>query len=266
MLGGSSRHGAATLALVAVLALAMGACSGSTATPVPATPSVTPGAADTSVPSSNATGNGGTGVSGAGDNLAGASSYQFKVTLAGGQFGSLLSMLGDCGTSDSATFTVSGTVVTTPQAAADVTTACRHVIEIGGFDYLEQDDGSYTQTSVSGSGLVSGFSPQALYAGVIDTSADSGYTLVGTEQKNGVQADHYQASSAFLAEFGSIQGVANATWSGDIWISKDGGYPVSMALVARAADGSIAYELAFDLTKINDPSNKVTVPTNVTGA
>ena len=60
--------------------------------------------------------------------------------------------------------------------------------------------------------------------------------------------------------------VKGATWSADIWIAKDGGYPVSIAIVATAKDGTIPYETTFDLTNINDAANKVTAPENVMGA
>jgi hypothetical protein len=268
MLGGSKRHGAGVLVMFAVLALVVGACSGSSgsATPGSATPGATDaqtgGPADTGGPA--ATGDqGGTSLSGAAANLSGVTSYKFTMTLAGGSFASLLAMFGDSG-SDNAPFTVSGTVVTSPEAGADVKLAGRHVIEIGGADYLDMGDGTYTKTTATG--LVSGLSPQTLYASVIDSSADSGYSLVGTGDKNGVQADHYQASSAYLVEYGSILGVANATWTGDVWIARTGGYPVSIAILAKAADKSVAYEMSFDLTSINDPANKVAAPENVAGA
>jgi len=39
--------------------------------------------------------------------------------------------------------------------------------------------------------------------------------------------------------------------------------PVSMVIMAKTSDGKAAYEVSFDISKINDPSNKVTAPTNV---
>jgi len=265
MLGGSNRHRTSVLVLFAVLALAVGACSSSTGTPtLSASASPTDAPTDTSGPAASAD-NSGSGVYGAAANIANVPNYKFKMTLAGGSFSSLLAMFGDPG-SDNAAFTVTGTVVTSPDPGSDVTIASHHVIEIGGFDYLDMGDGSYTKAAVSGSGLVSGVLPQALYASAINASAADGYSLAGTEDKNGVPADHYQASAAYLAEYGSILGVANATWSADVWIAKTGGYPVGVSILAKAADGSMAYELSFDLTKVSDPANTVTAPTNVAGA
>ena len=73
------------------------------------------------------------------------------------------------------------------------------------------------------------------------------------------------ATTAALAEYGSTLGVTVATWSADVWIATDGGYPVSMDILATASDNSVAYEIKFDITNVNDPANKVTAPTNVTG-
>jgi hypothetical protein len=105
-----------------------------------------------------------------------------------------------------------------------------------------------------------------MFSSALDTSSASGWNKVGTETKNGVSADHYQASSSALAEYGSSLGVTGATWSADVWIATDGGYPVSMAIVATASDKSVAYEIKFDLSNVNDPANKITAPTNVTGS
>jgi hypothetical protein len=80
-----------------------------------------------------------------------------------------------------------------------------------------------------------------------------------------VQADHYQASASALAYLSSISGV-QATWTSDVWIATDGGYPVSLAVVAKAGDGTIAYEILFDITDVNAASNNVAAPSNVTGA
>jgi hypothetical protein len=265
MLSGSKRHGGGVLVLIAVVALAASACGSSLATPTAgATTAQTSGPADTSGPT--ATGDqGGTSMSGAAANLADVTSYKFTMTLAGSPFDALLTAFGDTG-GDNVPFTISGTIVNSPEAGTDAKSAARHIIEIGGFDYMEQDDGSYVQTQISGSGLISSFTPQALYSGSIDASADNGFSVVGTETKNGVQADHYQASTAYLAQFGSILGIANATWSADAWIATDGGYPVSIAIVAKAADKSVVYQMSFDLTNVNDAANKVVAPTNIAGA
>jgi len=113
--------------------------------------------------------------------------------------------------------------------------------------------------------MVDSFAPSAMFSSMIDPSTVSGFTKVGTEQKNGVTADHYQGSQAALSDLGSALGVQGATWTADVWIATNGGYPVGMAIIGTAADKSIAYEILFNITNVNDPSNTVTKPTNVAG-
>ena len=217
--------------------------------------------------------NGASSQAGNGSDLSGAasafstiSSYKFSMTLAGGDFGSILSALNPGSSSDNAPFTMSGTITLTPKKAADIDMAGFHMIEIDGYDYLDMGGtGSFFKTPASGSSLADSFSPSTMFSSAIDTSAGNGWTKVGTETKNGVSADHYQASTSALAEYGSSLGVTDATWSADVWIATDGGYPVSMDILATASDNSVAYEIKFDITNVNDPANTITAPTNVTG-
>ena len=143
------------------------------------------------------------------------------------------------------------------------------LVEMASVDeaYLDMTGtGAFLKTEASGTSMADSFSPATMFSSAIDTSTAGGYTKVGSENKNGVQADHYQASAADLAEYGSMLGVTGATWTADVWVAQDGGYPVSMSILAKATDNSVAYEIQFDITNVNDPANKVTAPTNVTGA
>jgi hypothetical protein len=276
------KQGRGLLVLLAVMSIALSACSGSSATAAPATANngatpaanngATPAANNGATPAANngatpAANNGGSGLSGAASAFSSISSYKFKMTLAGGEFGSMLSALGQSGASDNAPFTMSGTIEVTPDKAADITMAGFHIIEIGGFDYLDMTGtGAFLKTAATGTSMADSFSPSTMFTSFVGASSDSGFTKVGTDTKNGVQADHYQASAAALAEFGSASGVDAATWSADVWIAQNGGYPVSMSILGKAADNSVAYEIQFDITNVNDPANKISAPTNVTGA
>jgi hypothetical protein len=257
------------LVFLAVMAIALSACGGSSTT---ASPNAAPGSSGGSNPgatgNSGATNNnGGTGLNAAASAFANVNSYKFSMTLAGGTFSSMLSMLPALSASGNAPFTMSGTITVKPEKAADITIAGLHIIEIGGYDYIDMGGtGGFDQIPISGTRLADRFSPATMFSSAIDPSTAGGYNNVGTETKNGVQADHYQASSAALAELGSIAGITAATWTADVWIAQDGGYPVSMAIIGKADDNSIAYEVLFDITNVNDPANKVTAPTNVTGA
>jgi hypothetical protein len=135
------------------------------------------------------------------------------------------------------------------------------VVEIGGYDYIAIGGMGMTKVPMSGSGMAAGFSPSKMFGSTVAGAGAGGYGLVGTETKNGVSADHYTASASTLTSYGSLLGVTgNATWSSDVWIAKDGGYPVSVLLEAKAADGSVAYQMSFDITNINDSSLTVTAP------
>ncbi len=259
------------LLLAAVVAGAYMVTSGSSKTPTPGSSgmatlsgSVAPNGPTGQPGASSQAGNGG-GLSGAASAFSDIKSFKFSMTLAGGSFGSMLSALGGTG-SDNAPFTMTGTITLAPEKASDINMAGFHIIEIGGYDYLDMSgSGSFFKSAASGSSMADSFSPQTMFSSALDTSSASGWSKVGTETKNGVSADHYQASTSVLAEYGSSLGVTDATWSADVWIAKDGGYPVSMAIMATASDKSVAYEIQFDLSNVNDPANKITAPTNVTG-
>ena len=57
----------------------------------------------------------------------------------------------------------------------------------------------------------------------------------------------------------SLAGVSGATWTADLWLATSGGYPVSMAIIGTK-DSTVVYQVSFDITNINDPTNKVTAP------
>jgi hypothetical protein len=239
------------------MAIALSACGGS---------STTAAQGSTGAASGSST-SGGSGLNGAANAFSTISSYKFSMTLAGGDLGSTLSMLGGPSASSNTPFTYSGTVTVKPDKAADISMAGFHLIEVGGNDYLAMgSSGSFVKTPVAGTGMTDALSPVQMFSNMIDPSVISGYGKVGSETKNGVATDHYQASAATLNSYGSMIDVSGATWSADVWIAQDGGYPISMEILAKTNDASTVYEILFDITNVNDPANKVTAPTNVTGA
>ncbi|MGD0123135.1 MAG: hypothetical protein ABSC46_11310 [Candidatus Limnocylindrales bacterium] len=208
-------------------------------------------------------GNNGTGLSGASSAFSNITSYKFSMTLAGGEFGSMLSAFGS-GSSGDTPFTMSGTITVKPQKAADITMGGFHMVEVGGFDYLDMTGtGTFYKTAATSSSLADSFSPATMFSGFVGSSSSSDYGKVGSGSKNGVAADHYQASTQAMAAYASTQGITGATWSSDVWIAQNGGYPVSMAIIAVASDKTIAYEIKFDITNVNDPANKVSAPSTV---
>ena len=267
----------ALLTLIAATALVVSACGGSSATNKPdaannAGASTNAGAAGASSNASAVSnGGGGGGLTDASAAFANISSYQFNMTLAGGTFSSTLSALGGAGASGSGSMSVTGTIVLKPAEAADITVAGIHIIDVGGYSYMDLGTGQFIKSKSTGTSMADSFAPATMFSSAVDTSVASGYSKVGSETKNGVSTDHYQASATALAEYGSILGAelggaTNVTWSADVWVANSGdfvGCPVSMVILAKTSDGKAAYEVSFDISKINDPANKVTAPTNV---
>lgn len=253
------RQSRALLVLLAIMAISLAACSssGSTTAPGGNNPAGTnpAGAVVT-----NAPGGGGGGLSGAEAAFANMTSYKFSMTLAGGTYGSMLSGLGGAASGGSG-FAVSGTVTVKPEKASDVMVLGMHTITVGGFDYTDLGTGQFAKSPSSGTSTADSFSPSSMFS---SAGSMSDYSKVGSENKNGVDTDHYQANPSAFAGMGSSLGVpANATWTGEIWIAKNGGYPVSSAIFAKTGDGTVAFQMTFDITNINDSSLKVTAPTNI---
>lgn len=243
------------LILLTVLAIALAACSGGSTSATPT------GGGNPSGGNGGGNPSGGTELSGAAAKLAAITSYKFGMTLAGPEYADMLSLLGGATGTGNQPITLSGTIVLKPEKAFDITMADYHMIEVGGNDYIDiGGTGTYLSNPATSTSLADTMTPSSMFSSMIDASTLSGFNKVATEQKNSVSADHYVGSAAVLAQLGSLSGVNNATWMADIWIAVDGGYPISMAIVGTAADKSIAYEILFDLTNVNDPANKVTAP------
>jgi hypothetical protein len=248
--------------MIAAVTFAAAACSSSsgTASPAASATGVPTGPAATSQPGNS---DNGPALGGAAANLANLTSYKFKMTVAGGDFGQTLSLLG-VDTTSTTPVNVTGTIVTNP-AKADIKVASIHIIEIDGYDYRDAGLG-FDQTQMTDKGWADAVSPGTMFNSAISASASANFQKTDSGTRNGINADHYQASSGAFDEQAAILGISGATWSGDVWIAADGGYPVSAAVVAKAADGSVAYEMTFDLSNVNDSANSVVAPTNVVGA
>ena len=299
MFAPGSRSGLRLLAFTAMAAIALAACNGNSATPSPqatATPEATTAVVATDTPTGT--------VAPAACDLAAAdtamqklASYQFKMTLAG----SAADVLQDLPIDQADKYTLSGTIINTPTSATDITIGKFHLIETGGFDYFDADgNGSFTQvgpdqggaggngaggtptdgppvaspsaspsagaSAATGSSLASQFSPETLFGDNVAVAGAGSFTLAGNETKNAIASLHCTASDLALQQYGSTLGVNDATWTADVWLAADGGYPVAISLIAKAKNGSLPYEILLDLSKVNDPGNKVTAPKNISGA
>lgn len=253
------------LVLLAVTAFALGACGSSSGT---SAPSSTPTATATSQPS--ATGQPSdsvTTIPAGAQAFSAVTSFQFTMTVEGGTLGDTLSLLPAAST-DNATFQLKGTYILKPDKAADVTvTDSIHVISTGGFDYVDSDGTGYTKNDATSGSYADSLSPVAFFS-ALDFS--NGFDNKGSDPKNGVDADHYVANDAGIAalkQMGSVAGVPDASWTGELWVAKTGGYPVKLAITATATGTTtVVFQRVFDITHVNDAANSVTAPTNVTGA
>jgi hypothetical protein len=231
------------------VALATSGCGGGSATAAPSNPGATGG------------------LGAAASALASLRSYDFTMTLSGDAFATLLSTLGSQATPGNAPFTVSGTIVLKPEKAAELTLAGFHMIEIGGYDYMDVGStGNFDRIELTGGSRADKLAPATMFSGAIKPSTVGGYEMIGSDTKNGLATDHYRATDAALVKLGAIADIVDATWAADVWIAHDGGYPVSMAIVGKGADSKVVYEILLDITNVNNPANGVTAPSNVTGA
>ena len=105
--------------------------------------------------------------------------------------------------------------------------------------------------------------PGASYVTWFDAYS-TGFKVVGEEPRNGVQCIHFEGDSSLGGLYGGITGVA-AGFQADLWVAKDGNYPVSgvygFLTTSGGQAGSFGY--SFDITHVNDGSNRVTPPANV---
>jgi hypothetical protein len=239
------------IALGFALALVVGACGSSSSTANPF-----------GVPAGGGGGGGGGGgngsslTSGLSSNLDQLTSYKFSWTVFGSSTGTAASP------GDSGGFGISGTVVNKPTKATFVNSFGIQYIQIGTQEWTSFDNGSTWNVDTSSTDLTS-MLPTKDYAGYFDTNA-SGFKVAGDESKNGIACVHYKGDSSLGALYQGLAGVS-ASFQSDLWVAKDGNYPVSGVYGFTAASGGQAgsFGYSFDITNVNDNSNQVTAPANV---
>jgi hypothetical protein len=103
------------------------------------------------------------------------------------------------------------------------------------------------------------------YATWFDKNAAS-FKMAGEESKNGVQCVHYKGDSSLSGLYAGTGG-ASSEFTADLWIAKDGNYPVSGNFGYSGSVGSSgssgSFGFSFDVTHVNDLANSVAAPTNV---
>jgi hypothetical protein len=238
---------AGTLALAMGVAVAFGACSSSSSTQAPNNGG-NPSQSQATQAAGNATPAAGAGgVADAVSKLSDIKSFRFTMTMKGGSYGSLLG-----------SEPMTGIIVSSPEKASDVTVMGIETIEVGGKTYIKMGTTWIESKDSSSSSTADSLSPEKMLGAYVGPSMASGYKAAGDEQKNGVATVHYSGDASMMSEYGSLLGVTGGTWSADVWIAKDGGYPVSVKIAASG--GSSDFEFSMDITNVNDPANKVVAP------
>jgi hypothetical protein len=240
-MAGPRRKPFGVLAAGMLIAVTVAACGNSTAPSLPAVPNT----------QNDGGGNGGgnslaVGLSSNLDNL---DSYQFTVTLFGRSSGATPASGGAGG--------ITGTVVNKPVKAVAIDEYGAQYIVIGDKAWTSNDGVSWLPSDPGSSSMID-FLPARDYATWFDAYASS-FTVSGEETKNGVDCIRYKGAPALSQLFQAAGGVA-ANFESDVWIAKNGNYPVSGAFGFGQTSGQ---GLQFDISNINDPANKVTQPANI---
>ncbi|MGD0123386.1 MAG: hypothetical protein ABSC46_12595 [Candidatus Limnocylindrales bacterium] len=196
-------------------------------------------------------------VAGLSSNLDSLTSYQFSESMAGSSSGSQATP------ASTSSVVISGTVVNKPTRSISMNAYGVQYILVGTQAWTSYDAGN-TWTSIDPTDAsLTDLLPGKNYASWFDAYSTN-FKVAGDESKNGVQCTHYKGDSSLGSLYQGITGVS-ASFQADLWVAKDGNYPVSGVYGFSAASGNQAgsFGYSFDVTHINDGSNQVTPPANV---
>jgi hypothetical protein len=252
--------GAALVAWLAALVLAVAACGGGAASPSPA-------AATGASPSSDIR----LLPSGLAANLDKLASYKFAEDIysgGGGGSGAPASPASSASGSASASGTlplggtrslrVEGTVVngtgSTGRSIELTMSGVRYVV-VGTSAWSSADGALWA--SVDDLPDVLTLLPAAYYQTWFDPRV-SGFGAVGEEDHNGIACTHFSGSQALGNLYASAAG---GSFQADLWIAQDGGYPVGGRYLVPV--GGYVSGYSFEITAVDDPANAVAVPTYV---
>jgi hypothetical protein len=100
------------------------------------------------------------------------------------------------------------------------------------------------------------------YALWFDAKADH-FKVVAEELMHGVTCIHFKGDPSLSSLYSGSAGTS-ASFQAEIWIARDGNYPVSgvYGFTAMASLGG-SWGFSFDVTNANDSSNRVASPTDV---
>jgi len=212
--------------------------------------------AQSTVPNASGSGvdSGGALSTGLASGLARLTSYRFSESNVGAPGGGLSSASGS--------YSLAGTVVNSPVISLWVKEPGAQFKMIGS-DAWTSVDGAQWATADSGDLSLADLLPAGEYVTWFDSKAGY-FTAVGDEVKNNISCVHYQGNSALGSIYVGVSGGRSA-FRADVWIAKDGNYPVSgvFGLSAAATGSASSWGFAFDITDVNSDANTVTAPINV---
>ncbi len=148
-------------------------------------------------------------------------------------------------------------VVTKPVLSRDMTIpGDTRIVVIGDEAWIGKVGGTLaTAPTAMVTGMLAGYDPTLMMAGFSGVGFAESAIDKGIEQKNGINARHYHIDGTTLANgFSGLPAGAVI----DTWVA-DAGY-----LVAVEATGWPGGDLDMQVTKVNDPSNKVERPELIT--
>lgn len=127
-------------------------------------------------------------------------------------------------------------------------------------DVWEEGEASFDTADLAPNAFFAGFDPEELK---IITPTE--------ETANGVDSLRYSVDEADIEQLQALANVFGGSdsledlpeeFSFDLWLAKDGGWPVRVVMTARgAAEGAaVAVELSMDITDVNDPDIEIEPP------
>jgi hypothetical protein len=191
-------------------------------------------------------------ASGLANNLDSLTSYRFTASTSGSAAGGQTT---PSSAATAATFLITGTVVNKPLRAWWISASGAQFILVGSQAWTSFDNTTWTVIDPNAAGLAD-FLPANNYPTWFDANAPD-FKALGEESKNGVLCVHYKGDGSLTSLYAAT-GSPAAGLQDDLWIARDGNYPISGAY---GLPGLFGYR--FDITNVNDASNIVTPPTDV---
>ena len=164
--------------------------------------------------------------------------------------------------SGSGSLRIAGTVINKPAAALSMTVSGAQYILVGGLAWTSVDATSWTPVDPDAVALTD-FLPSQYYATWFDAVAP-GFKAQGEESRNGIACVHYTADASLRGLYLGTAGTA-AGFQADLWVARDGGFPVGGIFGYSTSIGSSGgdFGFSFDISHVNDAANTVVPPTNV---